>query len=111
MQIGIDEGATQHTASEASATREETESAIKSSSVKTFESLLPTRKNKTATEKYETIETKGLTTKELQPLVLLEQYRTTRVQREYYEKKLERMKREDSTANVVNKEDVTYYNL
>ncbi|KAK9680732.1 hypothetical protein QE152_g38859 [Popillia japonica] len=101
MQMGIDEGSTQHTVSEASAMREETESAIKSSSVKTFESLLPTRK-RTTTEKYETIETKGLTTKELQRLVLLEQYRTTRVQREYYEKKLERMKREDSTANVVN---------
>ncbi|KAK9679718.1 hypothetical protein QE152_g39775 [Popillia japonica] len=110
MQMGIDEGSTQHTVSEASAMREETESAIKSSSVKTFESLLPTRK-RTAIEKYETIETKGLTTKELQRLVLLEQYRTTRVQREYYEKKLERMKREDSTANVVNERDVTYYNL
>ncbi|KAI4462016.1 hypothetical protein MML48_5g00018908 [Holotrichia oblita] len=110
IQMGIYEGSTQHTVSEASAMREETESVIKSSSVKTVESLLPTRKI-TATEKYETMETKGLTTKELQRLVLLEQYRTTRVQREYYEKKLERMKRKDSIANVVNEVDITYYNL
>lgn len=112
LQIGIEDGSTQHTVSEASTTREETESAIKpqSSSVKTVESLLPTRK-KTATEKYETNETKGLTTKELQRLVLLEQYRTTRLQREYYEKKLERMKREESAANIVNEGELAYYNM
>lgn len=112
MQIGIGDGFTQQRESEAFTTREETESAIKpqSSSVKTVESLLPTRK-KTATEVYETNETKGLTTKELQRLVLLEQYRTTRVQREYYEKKLKRMKREESTANIFNEGEVTYYNM
>ena len=112
MQIGIDDGSTQHRVSEASITREETDSAIKpqSTSAKTVESLLPTRR-KTATEKYETNETKGLTNKELQRLVLLEQYRTSRVQREYYEKKLERMKREESTANIVNERGVTYYSI
>ncbi|CAH1110533.1 unnamed protein product [Psylliodes chrysocephalus] len=107
LQVGIKDGSTQHRVSEASTTRKETETAIKpqSSSTKTVESPLPTRK-KTPIEKYETNETKGLTTKELQRLVLLEQYQTTKIQREYYEKKLQRMTREAPETNIVNKGEV-----
>lgn len=59
------------------------------------QAILP-KKRKLATEKYEMEETRGLTTKELQRLVLLQQYRTSMIQKQYYEKKLEIMKRQDN---------------
>lgn len=47
-------------------------------------------------EKYKTDETKGLTTSELQRLVLLEQLKTARIQNRYFKEKVERMEPKNS---------------
>lgn len=72
------------------------------------QNLLPPKK-KLATDKYETDETRALTTKELQRLVLLQQYRTSIVQNEYYEKKLEMIKK--ATPTTVSDGEHTYFKL
>lgn len=66
---------------------------------------------KLATEKYETEETRGLTTKELQRLVLLQQYKTSKVQQQYYEKKLENVKRQEYNQITFTDGNNTYVTL
>lgn len=56
-------------------------------------------------------ETRGLTTKELQRLVLLQQYRTSMIQQQYYEKKLEIMKRQDYNQKTFIDGNNTYVSL
>ena len=65
-----------------------------------------------ATEKYEADETRKMTYKELQRLVLLQQYKTSVVQQQYYEKKLEMMQRhEKSTPKTVSDGSQSYFKL
>ena len=59
--------------------------------------MIPRRK--TATDKYETDETKNLTTKELQRLVLLQQFQTATLQKEYYQKKLQKLQSENDNIH------------
>lgn len=72
--------------------------------------ILPT-KRKLSTDKFETDDTKVLSLKELQRLVLLQQYRTSKIQQEYYEKKLEIIKSNNSSTNTFNDDGNTYFNL
>lgn len=70
--------------------------------------MLP-KKRKLATEKYETDETRELSTKELQRFVLLQQYKTSVVQQQYYEMKLEHMQRRElSEAQIASDGTKTY---
>lgn len=69
-------------------------------------------KRKLPTDKFETDETKVLTNKELQRLVLLQQYRRSKIQQEYYEKKLEIINRKNiSSVNTINDGNNSYFNL
>ena len=82
-------------------------------------SMIPRRK--TATDKYETDETKNLTTKELQRLVLLQQFQTATLQKEYYQKRLQKLQSENDNIhqqtgdtfldNITVDGDTSYYNL
>lgn len=73
--------------------------------------ILPQRKS-SSLDQYETDETKSLTTAELQRLVLLEQLKTARIQREYFEAKLGRNSRNDLPARDITVEGSnTYINL
>jgi len=119
MQIGFDQhGSTQHTESGTSTSQgvrhasSEKESRYSEESVTSVTAVqsLPPKKN-LATEKYETDETRGLTTKELQRLVLLQQYNASKVQKEYYEKKLEMMQCKESTPETLVDGNKTYFKL
>lgn len=113
MQIGIQEGdSSQKRRNEPILPRSESEATHEQScsSLTDVQPLPP--KKKLATEKYETDETRKMTTKELQRLVLLQQYKTSVVQQQYYEKKLEMMQQpEKSTPKTVSDGNQTYFML
>lgn len=66
-------------------------------------------KRKLVTDKYETVETEQLSTKELQRLVLLQQYHTSVIQHEYYSRKLEKMG--ENITKTVTEGNTTFFNL